>query len=220
MEAKTAKVQEFHRSIIERERFMMQQSPRIDPKSAFLCTMKMRNRSVDRDEASLLKTDRGCSRNEGKLSNNKSFDLTGSKSIKKQKEDFLLMQREKEKEEIKAKNKAKSDTLVQSKINKELDQLCIQHNGDTNKLITFPTMCKICVFLFNLDTIMKSFGMIQKLDEKSSNSVQEQKLAAKLWEVLQGDTKEGITFTSLKIALFAVMNLPPSTLYGNSSKEF
>ena len=110
--------------------------------------------------------------------------------------------------------------MFRAKLIKSLINFAFNTMVTPTNLSHFLPCVKYSAFLLNLDTIMKSFGMIQKLDEKSSNSVQEQKLAAKLWEVLQGDTKEGITFTSLKIALFAVMNLPPSTLYGNSSKEF
>eukprot|EP01022_Parablepharisma_sp_SALTPOND_P012866 TRINITY_DN1672_c0_g1_i1.p1 TRINITY_DN1672_c0_g1~~TRINITY_DN1672_c0_g1_i1.p1 ORF type:complete len:579 (+),score=71.24 TRINITY_DN1672_c0_g1_i1:68-1804(+) len=205
LEKKTAKISNFQISLHEKELSVMQRSPQIDPRSVFLCSIKPRPKSVHKSHAKLeVVKEKGSirkSRNRSKATS-KSFEAghRATKSIKKLREESQLLQQKKEEELVKSQRKSKEAILVQSKIGRELDQICEKHNPQ-NAPITFLPFCKL--FLINSQTIigdiMKEFGMLKDIKEEI--------LAKELYDTINGKCKNGINEDLLKSAVLAILRI-------------
>ncbi len=161
LEARTEKVGNLKRSMLEQEMSMVKTSPRIDPNSLLLCTARStRSRAkslekgfslsgtivtqlpkvLDTEEKSKVMK-RPKSVNKWSATTSRLLDPQSGtkKSIEKQKEERRMEEQKKEEKLRRQQRRAKEAGLALLKLGREIDQVCAVHCPDPNGL-TFDSM--------------------------------------------------------------------------------
>jgi hypothetical protein len=147
LENKSAKIKSTQLQLMEQELMTMREGPHIDPRSELICAAKSRTSSVNRkrkkqvEKISPLKVVNKVNRTKCAMF---MTERVKGKSIKEIKRENEIMQKKKEEEVNKSQKKLKEASIIQNKINRELDNLFSLHATDKNAL-DFETFCKFFI---------------------------------------------------------------------------
>ena len=127
----------------------MQTSPRIDPNSVLLSARKPRNKSVEKNvhvnHSIRLEIEKPERSRTAMKKINKSFDAVSAKVVKKRREEESLTEKNKEIEFEKKQKRSKEDVLIQTKVTRELNELCAQ-NCKNSSTVSFAEFCMLYIF--------------------------------------------------------------------------
>ena len=210
LENKKEKVKDMEVALMEKELKNMQKSPRIDTRSALMCTMKPRTEILYKSFSKVkVKEEKIPVKSSKKSKSKKRFlkaNRISEKRLKTVREEHQILEHQKREELNSIKRKVRENFYVHKKYENELDELLRAYNLQ-DSLISYNKFCS-CNNNY-IGDLLKDFGMIRTINEE--------KLAKTLYTSINKEGKDGISKNKMKSALFDILRI--NSQYSSDKKS-